>query len=113
MRPYFTHALRELVTADFELRSSAQANLAAIERLGHELHRREYSHVLVATEDPGGYRLAGTVGAPTRIGFTDFWVNRSRRSGRADFSPGASIAALLSIRAACMNATFFSALPHR
>ena len=70
---FSSRAARSIVTADFELRSSAQANLAAIERLGHELHRREYSHVLVATEDPGGYRLAGFVGAPTRIGFTDFW----------------------------------------
>ena len=35
--------------------------------------QREYSHVLVATEDPGGYRLAGSVGAPVRIGFADPW----------------------------------------
>jgi ADP-heptose:LPS heptosyltransferase len=64
-------AVHKVVIADFELRSSARPNLAAIARLGDELRTREYSHVLVATEDPGGYRLAGAVAAPVRIGFAD------------------------------------------
>jgi ADP-heptose:LPS heptosyltransferase len=66
-------AARSIVTAEFELRSNARSNLRAIERLGRELGEREYSHVLVATEDPGGYRLAGAIGAPTRLGFADPW----------------------------------------
>jgi ADP-heptose:LPS heptosyltransferase len=70
---FAARAARSIVTADFELRSSVRSNLAAIERLGNELRRREYSHVLVATEDPGGFRLAGAVGAPVRIGFADLW----------------------------------------
>jgi ADP-heptose:LPS heptosyltransferase len=65
-------AARRIVTADFELRSSTQRNLAAIERLGRELRGYAYSHVLVATEDPGGYRLARAVAAPVRIGFADW-----------------------------------------
>ena len=62
-----------MTIARFELRSSAKSNLAAIERLGRELRDRAYTHVLVATEDPGGYRLARAVGAPVRIGFADPW----------------------------------------
>ena len=70
---FASRAARTIVPADFKLRSSAPGNLAAIERLGRELRGCEYSHVLVATEDPGGYRLAGAIGAPVRIGFADFW----------------------------------------
>ncbi len=66
-------AARSIVTANFELRSSARSNLAAIERLGRAMQGKQYSHVLVATEDPGGYRLARAVGAPVRIGFADMW----------------------------------------
>ncbi|HXO17892.1 MAG TPA: glycosyltransferase family 9 protein [Candidatus Dormibacteraeota bacterium] len=66
-------AARRIVIADFVLRSSGRSNLASIDNLGHELRASEYSHVLVATEDPGGYRLAGAVGAPDRIGFADPW----------------------------------------
>ncbi len=70
---FASRAARTIVAADFELRSSAPENLAAIERLGRELRGCAYSHVLVATEDPGGYRLAGAIGAPVRIGFADSW----------------------------------------
>lgn len=59
--------------ADIELRSTSGSNLAAIERLGKRLRAHQYSHVLVATEDPGGYRLAAAIGAPVRIGFSDLW----------------------------------------
>lgn len=65
------HAARHLITSDFQLRSSSRENLAAIERLGEELRVREYTHVLVATEDPGGYRLASVTRAPVRVGFAD------------------------------------------
>jgi ADP-heptose:LPS heptosyltransferase len=64
-------AVGQIVASDFQLRSSTRANLAAIEKLGRSLRVNEYSHVLVATEDPGGYRLARAVGAPVRIGFAD------------------------------------------
>jgi ADP-heptose:LPS heptosyltransferase len=70
---FSSRAARRIITADFDLRSNARSNLVAIERLGHELRPHGYSHVLVATEDPGGYRLAGGVGAPARIGFADLW----------------------------------------
>ena len=70
---FASRAARRIVKTDFQLRSSAPSNLAAIERLGRELKRQEYSHVLVATEDPAGYRLACAVSAPVRIGFADAW----------------------------------------
>jgi ADP-heptose:LPS heptosyltransferase len=69
---FAARAARRVVTADFELRSSTRPNLAAVERLGRELRAHAYSHVLVATEDPGGYRLASAVAAPVRIGFADW-----------------------------------------
>jgi ADP-heptose:LPS heptosyltransferase len=68
---FASRAARRIICADFELRSSTRSNLAAIERLGHELRLHEYSHVLVATEDPGGYRLASAIGAAARVGFGD------------------------------------------
>lgn len=64
-------AARNIVTARFALRSSTRANVAAIEELGCELQRRAYSHVLVATEDSSGYRLAAATGAPERVGFVN------------------------------------------
>jgi ADP-heptose:LPS heptosyltransferase len=70
---FAARAVRHAVTSDVALRSSARPNLAAIESLGRTLRTSEYSHVLVATEDPAGYRLAGAIGAPHRIGFTNAW----------------------------------------
>ncbi len=66
-------AVRRIVIADFELRSSSTANVARIEELGRSLRPNGYSHALVATEDPGGYRLAGAIAAPMRIGFANGW----------------------------------------
>jgi ADP-heptose:LPS heptosyltransferase len=43
------------------------------EHFGAELHEQAYTHVLVATEDWLGYRLARATGAPERIGFTNFF----------------------------------------
>ena len=73
---FSSRAARSIVTARFELRSNAHSNLAAIEALGGELNARNYSHVLVATEDPGGYRLASRLGADVRIGFADRGASR-------------------------------------
>jgi len=71
---FAAHAVRDVIVADFELRDGARSNRNAIERLGRDLRERRYTHVLVATEDEGGYRLAAAVGAPTRIGFEDLWT---------------------------------------
>lgn len=68
---FSTRAARDIVIAHFALRSSTRSNIAAIENLGADLQRRSYSHVLVATEDPGGYRLAAAVGASVRVGFVN------------------------------------------
>jgi ADP-heptose:LPS heptosyltransferase len=68
------NAVRDVIVADFELRDGTRSNRSAIERLGRDLRERQYTHVLVATEDEGGYRLAAAVGAPTRIGFEDPWT---------------------------------------
>jgi ADP-heptose:LPS heptosyltransferase len=70
---FASRAARRVITADFELRSSARANLARVGELGRTLRADAYSHVLVATEDPGGYRLARAVAVPNRIGFTNVW----------------------------------------
>ncbi|HLY03509.1 MAG TPA: glycosyltransferase family 9 protein [Candidatus Cybelea sp.] len=67
-------AVREIVVAGFELRNATRSNVNAVERLGRDLRARQYTHVLVATEDLGGYRLAAAIGAPTRIGFEDPWT---------------------------------------
>ncbi|MDE2482697.1 MAG: glycosyltransferase family 9 protein [bacterium] len=70
---FASRAARETFVAPFALRSSTRENRAAIASFGRALRGRAYSHVLVATEDPGGYRLARAVGAPERIGFTNGW----------------------------------------
>ncbi len=70
---FSTRAVRAIVVSDFDLRSSRPANLAAIERLGHELAPARYTHALVATEDPSGYRLALAAEVPVRIGFSNAW----------------------------------------
>jgi ADP-heptose:LPS heptosyltransferase len=70
---FSSRAARQIIASNVTLRSSDRSNLQRIESLGAELHTRAYSHVLVATEDPGGYRLAKAVGAPTRVGFANGW----------------------------------------
>lgn len=70
---FSTAAVRRVDVAPFALRSRDPENLRALESFGEMLHERAYSHVLVATEDPGGYRLARAIGAPNRVGFTNRW----------------------------------------
>jgi ADP-heptose:LPS heptosyltransferase len=70
---FASRAVRRIVVGEFELRSSGRPNIAAIDDLGLKLQPYRYSHVLVATEDPGGYRLAGATAAPVRIGFANAW----------------------------------------
>jgi ADP-heptose:LPS heptosyltransferase len=66
-------ALRRSIIARFQLRSSSHSNRSEIEALGQSLRANAYSHTLVATEDPSGYRLAQAVAAPVRIGFVNGW----------------------------------------
>lgn len=71
---FSSRAVREvLVAGDVRQRSSDAENLAAIARLGERLRARSYTHALVATEDPAGYRLALETQAPVRVGFTNLW----------------------------------------
>ncbi|MGH7737687.1 MAG: glycosyltransferase family 9 protein [Candidatus Tyrphobacter sp.] len=64
-------AARCVEIAPFELRSSTTENLTRLSAFGDRLKERAYSDVLVATEDPGGYRLARAIGAPRSVGFTN------------------------------------------
>ncbi|MGZ3497625.1 MAG: glycosyltransferase family 9 protein [Vulcanimicrobiaceae bacterium] len=59
--------------AHFELRSSTRGNLAAIAREADALAVAGYSHALIASEDPGGYRIARAARIPVRIGFENGW----------------------------------------
>jgi len=70
---FSSRAARRVYLAPFALRSSTPENRAAIAAFGEEMSANRYTHVLVATEDPGGYRLARAVGAPERIGFVNGW----------------------------------------
>lgn len=70
---FSSRAVRSVVVAEFDLRSGRRSNVEAIERLGESLATREYTHALVATEDPSGYRLALAARAPARIGFSNAW----------------------------------------
>jgi heptosyltransferase III len=70
---FSSRAARTILVAPFDLRSSARATLDAIAFFGSALRARRYTHVLVATEDPGGYRLARATRAPVRVGFSNGW----------------------------------------
>ncbi len=66
-------AIRRTFVAPFAQRDESAANRAAIAAFASELQPNRYSHVLVATEDPAGYRLAAALRAPHRIGFQNGW----------------------------------------
>jgi len=66
-------AVRAAYVAPFVLRSSTAENRQAIAAFGARMRKNAYTHVLVATEDPGGYRLARAIAAPQRIGFVNGW----------------------------------------
>ncbi|HZY99719.1 MAG TPA: glycosyltransferase family 9 protein [Candidatus Baltobacteraceae bacterium] len=72
---FSSRAVREVIVAhEVRPRSShGRDNRAAIARLANLLRFRAYTHVLVATEDPAGYRLARETQAPVRVGFTNLW----------------------------------------
>lgn len=66
-------AYRHAYIAPFGQRDESAANRAAIAAFADDLRQKHYSHVLVATEDPAGYRLAAALRAPHRIGFQNGW----------------------------------------
>ncbi|MBV9264179.1 MAG: hypothetical protein JO324_07630 [Candidatus Eremiobacteraeota bacterium] len=68
---FAANAIRRAIVAEFAPRDDSRANRGAIAALGKTLASSGYSHALVATEDPSGYRLARAAGAPLRIGFID------------------------------------------
>ena len=70
---FSSRAARSIYVAPFTLRSSTLANRRAIRQFGARLRANDYSDTLVATEDPGGYRLARAVGSQHRVGFVNGW----------------------------------------
>ena len=70
---FASRAARRILMATFDLRTSRPSNRAAIERFGEELASQNYTHALVATEDPGGYQLARATRATVRVGFSNAW----------------------------------------
>ncbi len=65
-------AARRVEIAPFALRSGDAATLQSIADVAAALAQRGYGSVLVATEDPAGYRLAHALRAPS-IGFDNGW----------------------------------------
>lgn len=57
----------------FALRDGSRANRAAILRDAREIRREGYAFALIATEDPGGYRLAKAAAIACRVGFENGW----------------------------------------
>ncbi len=66
-------ALRRAYIAPFAQRDDSAANRSAIRDFAEQLRPNRYSHILVATEDPAGYRLAAALAAPHRVGFQNGW----------------------------------------
>ena len=70
---FSSRAARRVYIVPFALRSSTPENRQSIAEFGARLRASDYADVLVATEDPGGYRLARAVEAPARVGFVNGW----------------------------------------
>ncbi|HEY1681425.1 MAG TPA: glycosyltransferase family 9 protein [Candidatus Tumulicola sp.] len=66
-------AVRRVDVASWQLRSSQPEDDSAMHVLAAELASRGYTHALVATEDPSGYRLARAARISQRIGFENGW----------------------------------------
>ena len=66
-------ALDHVYVATFPLRDSSIETRRAIAQLGAQLAKERYDYALIATEDPGGYRLASASRARRRIGFENGW----------------------------------------
>ena len=70
---FSSRAARRCIAGTVALRSSSAQNRERIRDFGRILARNGYTHTLVATEDPSGYRLARASGAPVRVGFSNGW----------------------------------------
>jgi hypothetical protein len=70
---FTARAVRHVDVASWRLRSSDAGDAAAMRELAVRLAERRYTHALVATEDPSGYRLARAAGIPQRVGFENGW----------------------------------------
>jgi ADP-heptose:LPS heptosyltransferase len=70
---FTTRAVRRVDVASWRLRSNDESDVAAMRELASTLAQRGYTHALVATEDPSGYRLARASGVPQRAGFENGW----------------------------------------
>ncbi|HEY1429732.1 MAG TPA: glycosyltransferase family 9 protein, partial [Candidatus Tumulicola sp.] len=66
-------AVRRVEIAPWQLRSNAPADRSAMLAFAREMSTRDYTHVLVATEDPSGYRVARESNVARRIGFENGW----------------------------------------
>ncbi|HEY3676879.1 MAG TPA: hypothetical protein VGK84_12910 [Candidatus Tumulicola sp.] len=67
------HAVRHVDVAPWQLRSNDPGDLSSMRELAGALAGRRYTHALVATEDPSGYRLARAAGIAQRVGFENGW----------------------------------------
>lgn len=65
-------ALDERYVATFSQRDESAANRAGIAEFARAL-RGKYTHALIATEDPAGYRTAYDAHIRTRVGFQNGW----------------------------------------
>jgi ADP-heptose:LPS heptosyltransferase len=70
---FSSRALREAIVADDVVLRAPGAQADVIAAWGSVLRQRAFTHVLVATEDAAGYRLAKATGAPVRVGFSHRW----------------------------------------
>lgn len=70
---FSSRAARTIYVAPFALRSSTRSNRREIRHFGARLRENGYTDTLVATEDPGGYRLARAVRSQNRVGFVNGW----------------------------------------
>ncbi|MGC8484608.1 MAG: glycosyltransferase family 9 protein [Candidatus Baltobacteraceae bacterium] len=70
---FAAEACRSAFLSPFAQRDESAANRSAIAAFADVMRENRYSHVLVATEDPAGYRLAAALRAPHRIGFQNGW----------------------------------------
>lgn len=77
LRPVNAHAFAkgtfaETIVANFRQRDESAENRRLIAAAAGELRGR-FTHALIATEDPAGYRLAYAAGIRNRIGFENGW----------------------------------------
>jgi ADP-heptose:LPS heptosyltransferase len=70
---FSSRAARRIDVAPWSLRSGQRDDDEAVQHLAADLATRNYTHALIATEDPSGYRLARAARIPERVGFENGW----------------------------------------